>query len=280
MIDLHSHTTRSDGTLEPGLLVLLAAERGLEALAVTDHDTTVGLAEARETGERVGVEVIDGCEVSTRIPEGNVHLLAYGFDPEDPRLQALLAGVRQDRVRRNRAILDRFRTLGIKLTVDEVARHARGVIVARPHFAQALLERGVIAQLHEAYTRYLSDDGPAYVPAETVHPAKAIAVVKAAGGVTSVAHPRQLRLGGFDAHAACLSGLVDAGLDGLEVEHPSHRPADRALFRALCEHFDLVPTGGSDFHGANKPRIALGHGDGTIHVPYETWERLRARRRP
>ncbi|MHC5011257.1 MAG: PHP domain-containing protein [Planctomycetota bacterium] len=276
-IDLHAHTHRSDGTLTPTALVELAAEIGLAALAVTDHDTTVGLEEAIATGKRVGVEVLVGCEISTRIASGVVHVLAWGFDREDHTFQAFLDEVWQGRERRNAKMLARLAELNLPLTHEEVARHAYGHVVARPHFALAMVERGYVRDAREAFQRYLSDTGPAYVLAEMPHPTAAVRAVRAAGGVSSVAHPKQIRLDGRASYAALFSELKAAGLNGIEIDHPSHNLAQREMFRSLADELDLVPTGGSDFHGTNKPHISLGSGDGSIEVLYETWERLRER---
>jgi predicted metal-dependent phosphoesterase TrpH len=277
-IDLHSHTWYSDGSLSPTELVSLAAETGLAALAVTDHDATDGLAEARAAGERLGVEVIDGCEVSTSTPASVVHILAYAFDPHDAAFQALLARVRNDRQRRNEAMLERLEALGMPLRLEEVARHAVGRIVARPHFAQALLARGWVESVREAFDRFLRDGGPAWVRVEMPRPEEAIAAAAAAGGVTVLAHPRQMKLESERAYREAIGAFAEAGLAGVEVDHASNDATHRLLFRAIADDLGLVASGGSDFHGAAKPHIRLGEGDGSITVPYETWERLRERR--
>lgn len=279
-IDLHAHTNRSDGTLTPAALVGLAARKGLRAVAVVDHDTTSGLEEALEAGRREGVEVIVGCEISTRADTRSVHILAYAFDPEDEALQALLERGREARRRRNRAMLARMRDLGFVLTEEEIEGHAEGCIVARPHFALAMIERGYVEGFREAYARWIGEDCPAYVVAEHADPEHAVRTVRTAGGVTSIAHPGKLRLGDRDAYLRLFQRLASAGLSGIEVDHPSHSDEEKRMFRGLAEALDLVPTGGSDFHGGNKPNIGLGEGDGSLDVPYETWERLLARRLP
>lgn len=278
-IDLHAHTRCSDGTVTPTELVHLARDVGLAAIALTDHDTTEGLAEARTAADDVGVELLDGCEISARIAEGSVHVLAYDFDVEDHALQAFLAQVREARVERNARMRDRLESLGYPVEMQEVVRHAPGNIVARPHFAQALVDRGYMADTRDVYARLLGDGKPGYVMGEMPHPVEAIRVVARAGGITTVAHPRQIRIHGHGAYRCLFQELRDAGLAGIEVGHPSHLPRDRRFFQRLAEELGLVPTAGSDFHGAHKPYIALGTGDGTIDVRYETWERLRARRR-
>jgi len=276
-VDLHAHTTHSDGTVTPTELVRLAAEAGLAAVAVTDHDTTSGLAEAIEAGRRLGVEVISGCEVSTREGGASVHVLGYAIEPSHEGFRRLLARVRDDRAARNRTMRERLAALGVPITEEDVLRHVEGAVVARPHFARAMVARGHVTDTREAFDRFLADDGPAYVLAALPPPDDAIHAIRAAGGVAALAHPRQIGLTGRKAWRRLLRRLVDAGLDGIEVDHTSHGPDDRVLFRSLATAFDLVPTGGSDFHGAAKPNVRLGTGDGSIRVPYETWERLRAR---
>lgn len=276
-IDLHAHTHESDGTERPAALVALAKEAGLVALAVTDHDTVAGLPEAREAGRSLGVEIVTGCEITARFPGRAMHVLAYGFDDREPRLLALLAQIVAGRSARNPRILDRLAALGAPVTMDEVRAEAQGQVVARPHIARALVRRGHVPDLKSAFTRYLRDGGPAYVPAETVPPEEVIAAVGAAGGVAVVAHPRQLRIDGEAGVRALFAGLRGAGLGGIEAVHPSHDAEHRALYADIASREGLVATGGSDFHGANKPDIRLGVGDGSIDVRYETWEALRRR---
>ena len=276
-IDLHAHTTHSDGTLSPTELVEHAAEVGLQALAVTDHDTMSAIPEARDAGLRLGIEIFNGCEVTTVLPSGIVHVLVYGVDLEDQRFDAFLEGIRRGRHQRNLAILEKFAELGIELRYEEVQAFAVGRIVARPHIANALVKRGIVENLREAFDRYLKDGGPAYVKAEVPPPEAAIRAAKDAGGVAVIAHPRQMKLGSMGAYRRHFRRWKDAGLDGIEVNHPSHDENHRTQFAALAEELDLVGTSGSDFHGSNKPHIKLGEGDGTIRVEYDTWHRLAAR---
>jgi predicted metal-dependent phosphoesterase TrpH len=278
-IDLHSHTEHSDGTHTPTGLVTAAAAIGLAALAVTDHDTTSALDEAHVEGTRVGVEVIDGCEISSRIDRTTVHMLAYGFRREDVDLQEFLAEVRRGREERNDLLFQRLADLGVPVERHEVSAHVRGRIVARPHFARALVDRGYVPDVRTAFQKYLADFGPAYVSPVAPAPEEAIKAAVAAGGAPVLAHPKQLRLGSTEEYARLIRRLRDVGLAGVEADHPSHDAGERKTFRALAHDLGLVATGGSDFHGLNKPHIAIGTGDGSICVPYETWEALAARRR-
>ena len=277
-IDLHAHTVHSDGTLTPTELVERAHEKGLRGLAVTDHDTTTALPEAHAAGAALGVEIFDGCEITARMPAGVVHILAYAFDAEEPGFARMLERVRTGRERRNEEILAKLADLGVPLDFEEVAALAHGCIIARPHFAQALIDRGYVDDAREAFRSYLRDGGPAYARAEVPRAEEAIEAARGAGGVTVLAHPRSLKMENRRGYERAIRMLQEAGLEGLEVDHPSHDTTRRKLFADIARALDLVPSGGSDFHGANKPYIELGVGDGTIEVLYPTWERLLERR--
>ncbi len=278
-IDLHAHTIHSDGTMTPTELVEAAADCGLAALAVTDHDITSGLAEAHVAGERLGVEIIDGCEISAELPTGTVHILAYAFDKDDAPFQALLEEVRVGRDERNVIILEKLAALRMPLDESEIRAFAHGRVVARPHIALAMVKRGYVDDVREAFRHYLHDRGPAYVQAKMPSPERAIEAVVNAGGVAVLAHGKSLRLGGKAKYRPVIERFKSAGLGGIEVDHPTHDTGWRRTFRQIADALGLVPTGGSDFHGAAKPHIRLGEGDGTIDVRYDTWERLRARAR-
>lgn len=273
-IDLHAHTIYSDGTFTPTELVEKAAEIGLTALAVTDHDTTEALPEARIAGERLGVRIITGCEITTEIPTGVVHMLSYDFDEENEALQGLLTTVRSGRETRNAKIFAKLRELKLPLEESDVRSFAHGQIVARPHFAMAMVKAGYVDDVQEAFRSYLHDGGPAYARATMPSPEDAIRAVKAAGGFTVLAHPRSLKLGGRDRYRPVLRRFREAGMTGLEVDHPSQNPQQRRMFQELADEIGLIASGGSDFHGDAKPHIQLGKGNGTIDVLHATWERL------
>jgi predicted metal-dependent phosphoesterase TrpH len=276
-IDLHAHTTHSDGSLRPAALVALARNGGLRALAVTDHDTTAGAAEALEAGRATGVEVLIGVEVTARWPGRAMHLLAYGFDARERTFADLLAEARAGRAERNPRILARLVELGVPVTIEEVRAEAGGEVVGRPHIARALVRKGHAPDAKSAFSLWLKDGGPAFVPAESVEPSEVLSAVRAAGGTAVLAHPRQLKLDGPAGAEALLRTLAAQGLGGVEADHPSHDASERALYRRLAGEIGLVASGGSDFHGDAKPAVRLGVGDGTIEVPYATWEALRAR---
>lgn len=268
--DLHAHTTASDGTLSPTALVELAARVGLGAIAVTDHDHVGGLDEARAAGARLGVEVIAGIELSVTHPVGDVHLLGYFVDDRSPPLLAELARLRDVRERRAEIIVERLNALGVAVTLAEVEREAAGGALGRPHVARALVKRGAVASVAEAFDRYLADGRPAAVPKAKLSARDAIALLHAAGGVAVLAHAVTIPEASREPLVRELSAL---GLDGLEVHHSKHDATMREALGALASELRLVPTGGSDFHGENKPDVALG----SVTVGAEVVAALRGR---
>jgi 3',5'-nucleoside bisphosphate phosphatase len=269
-LDLHAHTTASDGALAPTALVRLAAEVGLTTLAITDHDTVAGLPEARAAAPPT-LEVIPGVEFGCDLPHGEVHLLGYLFDPGHPALAARLAWLREGRAERGREMVARLNALGVPVTWDRVQASAGAGAVGRPHVAQALIEGGWVADTNEAFTRYLAWGGPAYVPRRRLTPADVIALVREAGGVTSVAHPAHI-----PDLEAFLPPLVEAGLVGLETYYGEYDAPTVEWLAGLAARLALVPTGGSDYHARDiKDHATLGAGP---PVPPDTVARLRARR--
>ncbi len=247
--DLHSHSTCSDGALHPAALVEAAARRGVKRLALTDHDTTAGYEEARLAGALQGVEVVCGIELSAWHGKG-LHILGYFLDPADEDLQALVQRQAENRLDRARAIGRKLATLRCPIDIEAVIEGTGGN-VGRPHIAKALVKAGHVPDTKAAFDRLIADDGPAYVPASRLSVAFAIRSIHAAGGVAVLAHP------GVENMDHVLPELAEAGLDGLEVDHPSHSAAQRAHYRGLAARLDLVPTGGSDFH-TPRGHIKLG----------------------
>lgn len=276
MIDLHAHTTASDGTFSPRALVELARTTGVTTLAVTDHDTVAGLSGAIATGAELGVEIIPGVEFSTSHRPGTMHLLGYGFDPAATGLLGTLEGSRRARDERNPRIAEKLRGLGFDVTLAEVEAVAGGGVVGRPHFARVLMQKGVVASINEAFEKYFNRGGPAYAAAERISPADAIAAIRGAGGVAVLAHPYQLRAASDVALEEIVTTLQAAGLQGIEAYYSRHRPAQVAAYRSLAERHGLLVTGGSDFHGSVKPDIALGTGCGDLRVPVELLGPLKA----
>ncbi|MET9438710.1 PHP domain-containing protein [Streptomyces sp. NPDC006551] len=255
-IDLHTHSTASDGTDTPAELVRHAAAAGLDVVALTDHDTTRGHAEAIAALPQ-GLTLVTGAELSCRIDGVGLHMLAYLFDPDEPALAAERELVRDDRVPRARAMVGKLQELGVPVTWEQVARIAGDGSVGRPHVAEALVELGVVADVSGAFTpQWLADGGRAYVEKHELDPFDAIRLVKAAGGVTVFAHPLAVKRGEVVPEAA-IARLAEAGLDGIEVDHMDHDEATRARLRGLAKELGLLTTGSSDYHGTRKT-CALG----------------------
>ncbi|MFC9706284.1 PHP domain-containing protein [Streptomyces sp. NPDC056943] len=250
-IDLHTHSTASDGTDSPAELVRNAAAAGLDVVALTDHDTTRGHAEAIAALPE-GLTLVTGAELSCRLDGVGLHMLAYLFDPEEPALLAERELVRDDRVPRARAMVGKLQELGVPVTWEQVARIAGDGSVGRPHVAEALVELGVVPDVSGAFTPdWLADGGRAYVGKHELDPIEAIRLVKAAGGVTVFAHPLAVKRGEVVPEAA-IARLADAGLDGIEVDHMDHDEATRARLRGLAKELGLLVTGSSDYHGSRK----------------------------
>ncbi|WP_411141138.1 PHP domain-containing protein [Streptomyces sp. x-80] len=250
-IDLHTHSTASDGTDTPAELVRNAAACGLDVVALTDHDTVGGHAEAR-AALPAGLTLVTGAELSCRIEGVSLHLLAYLFDPREPEFARERELVRDDRVPRARAMVGKLRDLGVPVTWEQVARIAGDGAVGRPHVASALVELGVVPSVSDAFTpQWLANDGRAYVGKHELDPFDAIRLVKAAGGVTVFAHPLAVKRGSVVPESA-IAELAAAGLDGIEVDHMDHDGPTRARLRGLAGDLGLLPTGSSDYHGSRK----------------------------
>ncbi|KPI26239.1 PHP domain protein [Actinobacteria bacterium OK074] len=250
-IDLHAHSTASDGTDTPAELVRNAAAAGLDVVALTDHDTTRGYAEAI-TALPAGLTLVPGAELSCRIDGVSMHMLAYLFDPEEPALLAERELVRDDRVPRARGMVAKLQELGVPVTWEQIARIAGDGSVGRPHVATALVELGVVPTVSDAFTEeWLADGGRAFVEKHETDPFEAVRLVKAAGGVTVFAHPAAAKRGRTVPESA-IAELAAAGLDGIEADHMDHDPDVRTHLRGLAKELGLLATGSSDYHGSRK----------------------------
>ncbi|MFF3211951.1 PHP domain-containing protein [Streptomyces sp. NPDC002886] len=250
-IDLHAHSTASDGTDSPAELVRNAAGAGLDVVALTDHDTVAGYREA-VAALPAGLTLVTGAELSCRLDGIGMHMLAYLFDPEEPELFRERELVRDDRVPRARAMVGKLRDLGVEITWEQVDRIAGDGSVGRPHIAAALVELGVVRTVSDAFTAdWLADGGRAYAEKHELDPFDAIRLVKAAGGVTVFAHPAAVKRGTCVPESA-IAALASAGLDGIEVDHMDHDAATRARLRGLAADLGLLTTGSSDYHGSRK----------------------------
>ncbi|MGC8722703.1 MAG: PHP domain-containing protein [Acidobacteriota bacterium] len=274
MIDLHVHSTCSDGTFTPAELVREAKAAGLTHMALTDHDTVEGVAQARSEAHRQGIAFLSGLEISAEYQPGTMHILGYGVDETSPPLLERLTAVQRWRGERNPKIVEMLGHLGVALTLPEVEAVSGGGLVGRPHFAKVLVDKGYVATRQEAFDRYLAKGRPAYVDKARLSPEESIALIRAAGGVAVLAHPLQLQAADEKALDAIVQALVEAGLQGLECHYRNHTPEDTRRFLALAKRYGLLVTGGSDFHGTNRPGIRLGVGEGGLDVPMGCWEGL------
>jgi 3',5'-nucleoside bisphosphate phosphatase len=265
-LDLHLHTTHSDGSCTPTEVVDMAHRAGVTALAITDHDITTGLAEATLTGQQHGIEVIPGVEISSTLGNAELHILGYFLDWQDTGFDGRLKTLRDSRHRRNPQIIERLQALGIDLTYDAVRALAGSDSVGRPHIARALMDKGVVTSAKEAFDRFLAEGKPAYVPRDLPSPAEAIGWIKAARGLAVLAHPTWVRV--TDQSLVDLVRQLKAdGLDGVEVYYSTHAARQTREYLSLAQQLGLLVTGGSDFHGLTKPDIEVGIGKGSLHIP-------------
>ncbi len=270
--DLHTHSTCSDGTLRPSQVVELAVRRDLAGIALTDHDTTDGIAEARDAARGKGLAVLTGCELSAEHDGQPVHVLGYSFDPEEPGFKAKLAWIRAGRVGRAERMVQRLRELGADVRFQRVRELAAGASVGRPHVARAMVEAGVVPDFAAAFSpEWIGTGGRAYVAKAAVTPVEAVRLIRGAGGVAALAHP-SIHASATAVPEPVIRAMAEAGMAGLEVDHPDQPPEDRARWRRLAAELGLEATGSSDCHGALS-----GYRMGVCRTPEAVVERLLAR---
>jgi predicted metal-dependent phosphoesterase TrpH len=268
-VDLHTHSTASDGVYSPTELLQHAKEVGLRVLALTDHDSTEGVSEATRAAQALGIDFIPGIEISTDVGGGEVHMLGYFLEYERPAFQAVLKTLRNARERRGERMVELLNEQGIDITWERVREIAQGA-VGRPHVAQALLEAGYVQSIGEAFDKYIGKDCPAYVPRYKLSPKDAVRLIVSANGLPVIAHP--ITLPGLEELRRWLPGLCAAGLVGLETYYGPYTAEDEQTLLALANEYHLIPTGGTDFHGPGIHPTPLGG----RYVPYEAVERLKA----
>jgi predicted metal-dependent phosphoesterase TrpH len=246
--DLHSHSNRSDGTLRPAEVMILAAQRELAGVALTDHDTFDGLEEAAATANELDLDFVPGIEFSAEHEGASLHILGYWVDPDDAAIEAELLRLTATRFRRGEMIVEKLRELGFDISLERVLEMAGGDAIARPHIAEAMVEAGIVSDEKEAFDRYISDDGLAYVPKHALQPMDALGLIGEAGGVCVLAHPGMWR-GTDTVPDDLIERMAASGMVGLEVRHPDHDEEMRAKYSAMAERLDLVATAASDCHG-------------------------------
>ncbi len=265
-LDLHLHTTHSDGSCTPSEVVNMAHQAAVAALAITDHDITTGIAEAIAAGQQCGIEIIPGVEISSLGGNSELHILGYFLDCQDSDLLEHLKTLRDGRHRRNPRIIEQLQTLGIDITYDEVRALAGTDSIGRPHIARVLMDKRVVTSAKEAFDRFLAEGKPAYVPRELPSPADAIRWIKAAHGLAVLAHPTWVKVA-EQSLVDLVRQLKADGLDGVEVYYSTHAARQTREYLSLAQQLGLLVTGGSDFHGLTKPDIEVGIGKGTLHIP-------------
>ncbi len=285
--DLHLHSTASDGTDAPEALPRLCKAAGLSAFALTDHDTTAGVAACAAAAKRIKIDFVPGIELSanpdlagTGRPVGSLHLLGHFIDPDHPHLAEISQRLRRARAQRNPLMIEKLNGLGVRITYEEVLELAAGgagkalaedAIVGRPHIGQVLVNKGYVKSIHEAFARYIGSEGAAYARRDLLTAAEAIEAIHAAGGLATLAHPVQLEIADAAALEHFIAQLVDLKLDGLETRHSDHTAGDVKRFEKLAARFKLLTTGGSDYHGSRKT-ITLG----SQRVPRSAYDALAA----
>ena len=277
-IDLHLHTTASDGVMTPSQIVNYAKSKGLVAIAITDHDTIEGLEEGLLEGERIGLEVIPGIEISAEHSPGSMHLLGFLIDVNHPILKERLEYLQRARAERNPRMAEKLNKLGINITFDEVLKVSGGGQVGRPHFAQVLIEKGYVRSFQEAFDRFLKKGAPAYVEKMRFSAEESIHFINEANGVAVLAHPNTLQLNGYSELENLILRLVKKGLRGIEAYYPEHSALEVAQYKTLAERHGLLVTGGTDYHGIEKNGLDIGVGRGEMRLPYSIVENLKATR--
>ncbi|HUL37195.1 MAG TPA: PHP domain-containing protein [Thermodesulfobacteriota bacterium] len=275
-IDLHLHTTASDGVLSPSEVVRYAKAKGLQAIAITDHDTIEGCEEGLAEGERIGFEVIPGIEISAEHSPGSMHILGFFLDIHHPLLNERLRYLQKARAERNPRIVEKLNRLGIDITFEEVLKASGGGQVGRPHFANVLLEKKYVRSFQEAFDRFLKKGAPAYVDKLRFSSREALHFIDEAKGVAVLAHPNTLGVNGYAELEKLILQLVKEGLKGIEVYYPEHSPTEVAQYKSIADRYDLLSTGGTDYHGLEKNGLDIGVGRGEMKLPYSIVENLRA----
>jgi len=277
-VDLHIHSTASDGSLSPPEIIDTAKKIGLRAVAITDHDTIEGSAEALALPQSPSLEIISGVELSVNHFSGALHILGYLIRLDDPSLNRILKKVQESRAKRNVRIVKKLQELGVDMEYEEVIKASGGGQVGRPHIAQVLVHKGAVRSVDDAFKEFLRRDRPAYVSRYRLQAAEAMEMILGAGGVPVLAHPFTLNARDETDMEEIVKDLRDSGLKGMEVYYPEHRPKRRAQYESLARRHGLLMTGGTDFHGTAKPGVRLGIGRGSLKVSYELVVKLKEQR--
>ncbi len=277
-IDLHVHSTASDGTLSPAELVQEAKKAGLAAIAVTDHDSVGGIREALDAGNVYGLEVVPGIELSTEYADTEIHVVGLFIDPDNHLLNEQIRAFVDNRDNRNLKIIEKLQAAGFSITAEEIYRRNPGSVIARPHIARYLVDTEQAKDVKTVFNKYIGDGCPCFVDRFKITPMRAVELIHAAGGTAVLAHPCLYKMS-RETLIRMIEEMLIPGLDGIEAVYSCNQGSDEKDYREIAEKYGLLLSGGSDFHGANKPHIHLGTGRGNLHVPYEFLEQIKESRR-
>lgn len=278
MIDLHTHSDCSDGTLSPEELVAYAIKKGLRAIALTDHDTTAGLFRARTAAQGTNLEIVSGIEFSTEYQGKDIHIVGLDIKDTLPEFTEQLCRFRESRNLRNDKMIAKMQAYGFDISHEKMQMAFGDAVWTRAHFARYLLDAGIVSDMKEAFENYIGEGKPCFVPREHVTPMQAVRLIAECGGIAVLAHPMLYRLSEKQMHEL-LGSLKKAGLVGIEAIYSTHSQQEESLVRLLAKRYGLQISGGSDFHGNNKPTIDLGCGRGNLKIPYTVLANLRAGRK-
>jgi len=278
-IDLHIHSTASDGTFSPCEILALAKKLNLAAIAITDHDTVAGSKEAIDTGIPSEIKFLTGVEISVVPPSsfscsGSFHILGYSFRLDDPVLNQTLNTLQMARKNRNPGIIERLKNLGFDTSIEEVIEFTGGGQTGRPHIARLMAEKGFVGSINEAFDKYLGKGKPAYVDKYRIECGMAIEIIIGAGGIPVLAHPSLINICDSRNFEDLIADLKEMGIKGIEAYYPEHSKAQISYYVKLAEKHKMLITGGTDFHGSLKPDVSMGSGRGDFHVPYHLYENL------
>ncbi len=275
-IDMHVHSSASDGTCSPSALLAEAKKAGLSAIALTDHDTMDGICEAAKAAKELGMELVPGVELSTEYAGSEIHVLGYYVSPEYPKLKAMLEEFRDFRDTRNVRMVKRLQEEGFSITMEQLTEQFPDCVLTRAHIARYLCETGQLPDVRTVFAEYLGENCRCYIDRPKISPVEAVTLIREAGGLAVLAHPVLCQLEEAQLRQMIME-MKDAGMCGLEAVYSENTKEDEARMRALADQAGLLITGGSDFHGKNKPDIHLGTGKGDLHIPYDFLEALKKR---
>lgn len=276
-VDLHTHSVYSDGTFTPKEIMKYGKEKGLTAIALTDHDTLEGIYEAEMWGSKYGVEVIPGIEVSTEYEGTEIHIVGLFVNSENEEFNSALTELRKSRENRNRQMVEKLNEIGVSIKYEDVEKRAEGGIITRAHIAREIINKGYAGSNNEVFVRYIGKDKPAYVKRQVLPWTETLRLINESEGIAVLAHPLLYKLS-QNRLEMIIRELVKGGLAGIEAYYSTHSPSDINYVKRIAQKYKLRLSGGSDFHGANKPKLDLGTGYGNLSVPYDVLEGLKKER--